>query len=47
MSVGVGVGLIGLGPILWSTDICSDVMKCIAASMVGGLLASFILELPI
>jgi Cu(I)/Ag(I) efflux system membrane protein CusA/SilA len=36
---------IGLLPIMWSTGTGSDVMKRIAAPMVGGIFASFILEL--
>jgi Cu(I)/Ag(I) efflux system membrane protein CusA/SilA len=36
---------IGLVPIMWATGTGSDVMKRIAAPMVGGLLTSFLLEL--
>jgi len=36
---------IGLVPILWATGTGSDVMKRIAAPMVGGILTSFLLEL--
>jgi copper/silver efflux system protein len=36
---------IGLLPIMWSTGAGSDVMKRIAAPMVGGILTSFVLEL--
>jgi Cu(I)/Ag(I) efflux system membrane protein CusA/SilA len=36
---------IGLLPIMWGTGTGSDVMKRIAAPMVGGIFASFILEL--
>jgi copper/silver efflux system protein len=36
---------IGLLPIMWSAGTGSDVMKRIAAPMVGGIFASFILEL--
>ncbi len=36
---------IGLLPIMWSSGTGSDVMKRIAAPMVGGIFASFILEL--
>jgi Cu(I)/Ag(I) efflux system membrane protein CusA/SilA len=36
---------IGLLPIMWSTGTGSDVMKRIAAPMVGGIFASFVLEL--
>jgi Cu(I)/Ag(I) efflux system membrane protein CusA/SilA len=35
----------GLIPIMWSTGAGSDVMKRIAAPMVGGLVSSFALEL--
>jgi Cu(I)/Ag(I) efflux system membrane protein CusA/SilA len=45
----VGTTMIGLMPILWasSTSIGADVMKRIAAPMVGGLVTSFFLELTI
>jgi copper/silver efflux system protein len=36
---------IGLFPIMWSTGTGADVMKRIAAPMVGGILTSFLLEL--
>ena len=36
---------IGLFPIMWSTGAGSDVMKRIAAPMVGGIFTSFVLEL--
>ncbi len=36
---------IGLVPVLWSTGTGADVMKRIAAPMVGGLVTSFMLEL--
>ncbi len=36
---------IGLFPIMWSTGTGSEVMKRIAAPMVGGIFASFVLEL--
>ena len=39
--------LLGLTPILWSNGAGADVMKRIAAPMIGGLLTSFILELLI
>jgi Cu(I)/Ag(I) efflux system membrane protein CusA/SilA len=35
----------GLMPIMWSTGTGADVMKRIAAPMVGGLATSFLLEL--
>jgi Cu(I)/Ag(I) efflux system membrane protein CusA/SilA len=38
---------VGLAPIMWSTGAGSDVMKRIAAPMVGGLLTSFVLELVV
>jgi Cu(I)/Ag(I) efflux system membrane protein CusA/SilA len=38
---------IALLPILWSTGTGADVMKRIAAPMVGGLLTSFFLELTV
>ncbi len=37
----------GLAPILWSTGAGSDVMKRIAAPMVGGIFTSFLLELVV
>lgn len=39
--------LMGLLPIMWSAEVGSDVMKRIAAPMVGGVITSFILELLI
>ena len=39
--------LLGLLPIMWSTGAGADVMKRIAAPMVGGVVTSFILELLI
>lgn len=39
--------LLGLIPIMWSSGAGADVMKRIAAPMVGGLVTSFILELLI
>jgi Cu(I)/Ag(I) efflux system membrane protein CusA/SilA len=41
------VAMIGLVPILWSTGTGADVMKRIAAPMVGGLVTSFLLELTV
>jgi Cu(I)/Ag(I) efflux system membrane protein CusA/SilA len=38
---------IGLLPILWSTATGSDLMKRIAAPMVGGLASSFLIELVV
>ena len=39
--------MIGLVPVLWSTGSGADVMKRIAAPMVGGLVTSFLLELTV
>jgi Cu(I)/Ag(I) efflux system membrane protein CusA/SilA len=39
--------LIGLLPVLWSTGTGADVMRRIAAPMVGGLVTSFVLELMV
>jgi Cu(I)/Ag(I) efflux system membrane protein CusA/SilA len=41
----VSAAFMGLLPILWSTGTGADLMKRIAAPMVGGLVTSFILEL--
>ena len=41
----VCAAFMGLLPIMWSTSAGSDVMKRIAAPMIGGLVTSFILEL--
>ncbi len=41
----VGVMLLGLLPILWSHGTGADVMKRIAAPMVGGISTSFVMEL--
>jgi Cu(I)/Ag(I) efflux system membrane protein CusA/SilA len=41
----VCAALIGLLPIMWSTGTGSDLMKRIAAPMVGGLITSFAMEL--
>jgi Cu(I)/Ag(I) efflux system membrane protein CusA/SilA len=38
---------IGLAPVLWSSGTGADVMKRIAAPMVGGLVTSFLLELTV
>jgi Cu(I)/Ag(I) efflux system membrane protein CusA/SilA len=38
---------LGLVPILWATGTGSDVMKRIAAPLVGGILTSFVLELVV
>ena len=41
----VAAAFMGLLPIMWSTSAGSDVMKRIAAPMIGGLVTSFALEL--
>jgi len=41
----VAVMFLGLVPIMWSTGAGSDVMKRIAAPMIGGIFTSFIMEL--
>jgi Cu(I)/Ag(I) efflux system membrane protein CusA/SilA len=41
----VSAAMLGLLPILWSTGTGADLMKRIAAPMVGGLLTSFAMEL--
>jgi copper/silver efflux system protein len=41
----VATTFIGLVPIMWATGAGADVMKRIAASMIGGILTSFLLEL--
>ncbi len=41
----VAAAFIGLLPIMWSTATGTDVMKRIAAPMIGGLITSFLLEL--
>ena len=43
----VATMLLGLLPVLWSTGAGADVMKRIAAPMVGGLTTSFLLELTV
>ncbi len=43
----VGVMFTGLVPIMWSTGSGADVMKRIAAPMIGGIFTSFILELMV
>jgi Cu(I)/Ag(I) efflux system membrane protein CusA/SilA len=39
--------LLGLAPIMWSTGAGADVMKRIAAPMIGGIVTSFALELVV
>jgi Cu(I)/Ag(I) efflux system membrane protein CusA/SilA len=41
----VSAAFMGLLPIMWSTSAGADVMKRIAAPMIGGLVTSFVLEL--
>lgn len=43
----VAVMLMGLVPIMWSIGSGADVMKRIAAPMIGGILTSFIMELGV
>ena len=43
----VAVMALGLIPIMWSTGTGTDVMKRIAAPMIGGIFTSFILELVV
>jgi Cu(I)/Ag(I) efflux system membrane protein CusA/SilA len=41
----VAAAMMGLMPIMWSMGSGSDMMKRVAAPMIGGLVTSFILEL--
>jgi len=41
----VGAATMGLMPIMWSVGSGADMMKRIAAPMVGGLFTSFLMEL--
>ena len=43
----VGTTFLGLVPIMWASGTGSDVMKRIAAPMVGGIFTSFLLELVV
>jgi Cu(I)/Ag(I) efflux system membrane protein CusA/SilA len=43
----MAAAFLGLLPIMWSTGTGSDVMKRIAAPMIGGILTSFLLELVV
>ena len=43
----VSVMFLGLVPIMWSTGAGADVMKRIAAPMIGGIFTSFLLELVV
>jgi copper/silver efflux system protein len=43
----VAAAFMGLLPIMWSTSAGADVMKRIAAPMIGGLVTSFLMELVV
>ena len=43
----MAAAFLGLLPIMWATGAGSDVMKRIAAPMIGGILTSFLLELVV
>src|SRR4026209_49165 len=43
----VATMFVGLIPIMWATGTGSDVWKCIAAPMAGGIVTSFVLELVV
>jgi Cu(I)/Ag(I) efflux system membrane protein CusA/SilA len=43
----MATAFLGLVPIMWSTGAGSDVMKRIAAPVIGGILTSFLLELVV
>jgi copper/silver efflux system protein len=43
----VTAAFMGLLPIMWSTSAGADVMKRIAAPMIGGLVTSFVMELVV
>ena len=43
----VAAMFMGLVPIMWSTGAGADVMKRIAAPMIGGIFTSFLLELVV
>src|SRR5205823_11179601 len=43
----VAVMFMGLIPIMWSSGAGSDVMRRIAAPMIGGIFTSFLLELAV
>ena len=43
----VATMFVGLVPIMWATGTGSDVMKRIAAPMIGGIFTSFVLELVV
>jgi Cu(I)/Ag(I) efflux system membrane protein CusA/SilA len=43
----VATTILGLVPIMWATGTGSDVMKRIAAPMIGGIFTSFVMELVV
>jgi Cu(I)/Ag(I) efflux system membrane protein CusA/SilA len=43
----VATMFVGLAPIMWSAGAGADVMKRIAAPMIGGIFTSFLLELVV
>jgi Cu(I)/Ag(I) efflux system membrane protein CusA/SilA len=43
----VATTFLGLVPIMWATGTGADVMKRIAAPMIGGIFTSFLLELVV
>jgi len=43
----MAAAFLGLLPIMWSTGAGSDVMKRIAAPIIGGIITSFLLELVV
>jgi Cu(I)/Ag(I) efflux system membrane protein CusA/SilA len=43
----MAAAFLGLAPIMWSTGAGADVMKHIAAPMIGGIITSFLLELVV
>jgi len=43
----VATMFLGLAPVMWAGGTGSDVMKRIAAPMIGGILTSFVLELVV
>ena len=43
----VGTAILGLMPIMWSVGAGADMMKRVAAPMVGGLVTSFLMELVV
>jgi Cu(I)/Ag(I) efflux system membrane protein CusA/SilA len=43
----VGTAFIGLVPLLWAHGTGADVMRRLAAPMIGGLLVSFAMELVV